>query len=76
VRTADGLVEPDPGRRQAGRGAYLCRDERCLAEALRRGRWAHAFRAPAALRAETAERMRGLMAATEQPIGMSVEGGC
>jgi predicted RNA-binding protein YlxR (DUF448 family) len=46
TRGAEGAVEPDPRRIRGGRGAYLCRRERCLREALRRGRWAQAFRAP------------------------------
>jgi hypothetical protein len=45
-RGAEGAVEPDPRRTRGGRGAYLCRREWCLHEALRRGRWAQAFRAP------------------------------
>jgi len=51
----------DPARRRAGRGAYVCRDERCVREAVRRGRWAHAFRAAADLPPETAERMQALV---------------
>jgi hypothetical protein len=76
VRTAEGLVEPDPRRRRGGRGAYLCRSERCLGEALRRGRWAHAFRGPAALRPETVEQVRALIAAeAERQVGVPGEGG-
>jgi hypothetical protein len=76
VRTAEGFVEPDPRRRRGGRGAYLCRSERCFGEALRRGRWGHAFRAPAALRPDTVERVRALIAAkAEGQVGVSVEGG-
>jgi predicted RNA-binding protein YlxR (DUF448 family) len=51
-------VEPDPHRRRGGRGAYLCPQESCLSQAVRRARWAHAFRAPAALSPEGAARVR------------------
>ncbi len=63
VRTAEGDVAPDPARRRGGRGAYVCRSESCLGEAVRRSRWAHAFRAPAVLRPETVERIRTLIRA-------------
>lgn len=66
VRTADGFVEPDPERRRGGRGAYLCRSERCLGEAVRRGRWAHAFRRPVVLRPETVLRLRVLIGAERE----------
>ncbi|MBI3456816.1 MAG: YlxR family protein [Candidatus Rokubacteria bacterium] len=66
VRTADGFVEPDPERRRGGRGAYLCRSESCFVEAVRRGRWARAFRRPAVLRPETAERIRVLIGAERE----------
>ena len=67
VRDAEGFVEPDPRRRGGGRGAYLCRSESCVDEALRRGRWGHAFRAPAALRPETVERLRASIEAGREP---------
>ncbi len=67
MRDPEGFVEPDPRRRSAGRGAYLCRSESCLDEALRRGRWGHAFRAPAALRPETVERLRASIEAGLEP---------
>jgi predicted RNA-binding protein YlxR (DUF448 family) len=86
VRTAEGVVEPDPDRRRGGRGAYVCRVERCLSGAVRRGRWAQAFRAPAALSPATAERLRTLVH-TDDGVGpapsargpaavVSVKGGC
>lgn len=61
IRTRAGLIEPDPYRREGGRGAYLCFREGCLTEALRRGRWAQTFRAPAAVLPETIERLRALV---------------
>lgn len=45
VRGPDGVVRPDA--RGPGRGAYVCPDPRCVAQALERGRLARAFRAPA-----------------------------
>jgi predicted RNA-binding protein YlxR (DUF448 family) len=86
ARSAEGRVEPDPGRRGGGRGAYVCRSERCLGEAVRRSRWAQVFRAPAVLGPEAAERVRVLLqgtgegkGATDSPAarsGKSVKGGC
>jgi hypothetical protein len=61
VRTAAGAVEADQRRRAGGRGAYLCARDKCLAEAVRRNRWAHAFRAPATMSRETAGELRGLI---------------
>lgn len=65
VRTPDGSVEPDPGRRRGGRGAYLCPSESCLSEAVRRARWAHAFRAPTALSPEALAPVRAWIAQRE-----------
>jgi len=45
VRGPDGVVRPDA--RGPGRGAYVCPEPRCVAQALERGRLARAFRAPA-----------------------------
>lgn len=70
ARTREGFVEPDPGHRGGGRGAYLCPDESCLTEAVRRGRWTQLFRRPAVLRPETIEGVRALLGAgreTENP---------
>ncbi len=77
VRAPDGLVEPDPRRRRGGRGAYLCRSESCLTEAVRRGRWAQVFRAPATLTPETAEGVRGLIEARlgPEPAGQRCDDG-
>jgi hypothetical protein len=57
-----------------------------LEEAIRRARWAHAFRAPAALTPETAARLRALIEAATEPVlvpvgaaelaGAPVEGRC
>jgi uncharacterized protein len=83
MRTPAGFVEPDPRRRLGGRGAYLCPSEACLTEAVRRGRWAHAFRAPTVLQPEAVERLRaliraGVMAAARvtESCEVSVKGGC
>ena len=45
----------------------MCRRDNCLEEAIRRARWAHAFRAPAALMPETAARLRALIEAATEP---------
>ena len=68
ARTPDGRVEPDPERRGGGRGVYLCRREACLAESMRRGRWPHAFRAPASVTAETLVRLSCLVAEGREPV--------
>ena len=65
VRDADGSVEPDPHRRRGGRGAYLCRTEGCLTEAIRRARWGQAFRTSATLTPEAIGRVRALIEGTE-----------
>jgi predicted RNA-binding protein YlxR (DUF448 family) len=82
VRTPEGFVEPDPDRRRAGRGAYVCPSEGCMNEAVRRGRWAQVFRAPAALAPPAIERLRALIQAEREPElvgpsggGVSVKGG-
>jgi hypothetical protein len=62
VRTSGGLVQPDPGRAQGGRGAYLCREAACFAEAVRRNRWGQAFRAPSVLQPATIEEVGRLLA--------------
>jgi len=43
VRTAEG-VQPDPGGKRAGRGAYLCHNPACWQQALRKGRLDAALR--------------------------------
>jgi predicted RNA-binding protein YlxR (DUF448 family) len=35
VRTPLGAVEVDPTGKMAGRGAYVCRDENCVAQAIK-----------------------------------------
>jgi len=64
TRGAGGTVEPDPGGTKGGRGAYLCRRERCLREALRRGRWAQAFRAPTVVTPDGLAGLRALVMVT------------
>jgi hypothetical protein len=36
VRTPEGAIEIDPGGKQSGRGAYLCRQQVCWETALKR----------------------------------------
>lgn len=57
-RTPDGQVRADPRGVMPGRGAYLCLDGRCLAEALKRGRFYKAFRGPVRLDQATSEEIR------------------
>ena len=58
VRTPAGEVAVDPRGREEGRGAYVCPDAACLARGLARGRLAHAFKRPCAVRASLAEEVR------------------
>ncbi len=44
VRTPDGAVEVDMTGKKAGRGAYLCANPACWAEALKKGRLDSALR--------------------------------
>jgi uncharacterized protein len=83
VRTPEGFVEPDPRRKLGGRGAYLCPSEGCLTDAVRRGRWAHAFRAPAVLPPEAVEQLRALIRAglvagvrVTESCEVPIKGGC
>ena len=46
VRTPSGEVVMDPTGREGGRGSYLCPQPSCWEAALRKGRLAHALRAP------------------------------
>lgn len=44
VRISDGSVEVDTSGKKAGRGAYLCRDQRCLEIGLRGNQLGHVLR--------------------------------
>ena len=44
VRISDGSVEVDASGKKAGRGAYLCRSEKCWGVGLKGGRLEHALR--------------------------------
>jgi predicted RNA-binding protein YlxR (DUF448 family) len=57
VRRPDGTVVVDA--RGPGRGAYVCPDEACIRQALKRGRLAQAFRQPCEAGPELAEEVRG-----------------
>jgi uncharacterized protein len=46
VRGPDGSVAHDPTGKANGRGAYVCRDEACIATAFDRGALGHALSAP------------------------------
>lgn len=43
VRTPEGKVSVDPAGKAAGRGAYVCRDERCAQQAVQQKRLARAL---------------------------------
>ncbi len=44
VRLPEGDVALDPTNKKHGRGAYVCRNQTCLAQAARRGSFARALR--------------------------------
>ena len=44
VATPEGAVVTDTTGKQRGRGGYLCRDQACIAQGLRRGRLEYALR--------------------------------
>jgi predicted RNA-binding protein YlxR (DUF448 family) len=46
VVLSEGKLVPDPEKRLPGRGAYVCRDTDCMAEAVRRHGFERSFRAP------------------------------
>lgn len=43
VRTPHGEVRVDPTGKEAGRGAYVCRNERCASQAVRQKKLARAL---------------------------------
>lgn len=43
VRTVDGKIEIDPTGKKSGRGAYFCKDPKCLENALREDRLSKAL---------------------------------
>ena len=46
VRAPDGTVAHDPTGKANGRGAYVCREEACIAGAFDRGALSHALSTP------------------------------
>lgn len=48
VVARDGVLEPDPAHRLAGRGAHIHPDVRCAETATKRRAWGRAFRVPMA----------------------------
>jgi len=54
VRSPDGVIRYDPTGSAAGRGAYLCGDPACTAQAVKRRSLQRALRAPGAPGTETA----------------------
>ncbi len=59
VRGDDGVVVADARGSTAGRGAWVCPVEACLARALQRGRLSHAFRKPCDVGKDVLELVRG-----------------
>ena len=43
VRSPEGEISLDPTGKKSGRGAYVCRNRACIAEAQKRGRLEKAF---------------------------------
>ena len=46
VRTPEGEVKTDPSGKANGRGAYLCRDPKCLKRAMKTGALGRALKVP------------------------------
>ncbi len=44
VRDKDGNVSVDPTGKKSGRGAYICKDEKCLELAIKGKRLEHSFK--------------------------------
>jgi predicted RNA-binding protein YlxR (DUF448 family) len=55
VRTPEGGVHVDPGGKESGRGAYVCRDEACLRKVLKTGALARSLKTQ--IPAEVGERL-------------------
>jgi uncharacterized protein len=68
VRTPDGRVELDPTGRLPGRGAYVCNQDACIAQAVTKGALGRALKTP--LPDELRERL-----STGAPTEMITEGG-
>lgn len=64
VRTSESGIEIDPGGKQAGRGAYLCRNKECWDTALKR----HSLDRALKTAIDDATRARLVAYATELPV--------
>ncbi|HKB26556.1 MAG TPA: YlxR family protein [Methylomirabilota bacterium] len=75
VRGANGVVVVDPLGTTAGRGAWVCADEACLARAVERRRLSHAFGKPCEAHGDIFEAVRaaGRRGAGAPPSEASVE---
>jgi uncharacterized protein len=69
VRAPDGTVTLDETGRRAGRGAYVCRDEACIAGATGRGLLARALVSP--VPAAVASELAAAITLTATPGGSS-----
>lgn len=65
VRTPSGEIRVDITGKLAGRGAYLCRQRKCVENALRQGRLTRAL--AAAIAPEVAEQIRQLVEEEAHP---------
>lgn len=72
VREQDGRIALDPTGKRAGRGAYLCHDSACWAQALKRGGLVRALRVETVHPddQEALERFAAELAAKEPVAGM------
>jgi hypothetical protein len=65
VRTPSGAVQADPTGKLAGRGAYLCRDETCLAQAVKQKKLGRAL--GVMVDPNIADQIKTLIRETEKP---------
>ena len=73
VRTPSGEVRADATGKVAGRGAYLCRSEACLVQALKQKRLARAL--GVAMGSDVVAEIRNHLGAGPSPAPAEMEGG-
>ncbi|MSQ22592.1 MAG: YlxR family protein, partial [Dehalococcoidia bacterium] len=66
VRTPQGLVTVDLGRRAAGRGAYLCQSSACWEQGLKKSRLEHALKVQ--ISAQDRQRLQEFASNLIQPL--------
>jgi hypothetical protein len=72
VRTPSGVILADATGKLAGRGAYLCRDLSCLAQAIKQKKLGRAL--GVAVGPEIADEVRALIGLTETPEAVERQG--